>query len=110
MKLFFLRRIVLTSSTIGAMELDEFITNTLISVNKGVGEANKQSENRYVIWPNEQVVNFDVAVEVSSNEGSTKGGGIKIHVVELGMNKAAQTSSSNFSRINFTFGVQKDIK
>jgi hypothetical protein len=104
------RLVVGSNPTSRAMELDEFITNTLISINKGVGEANKQADNRYVILPNKQVVNFDVAVEVSTNEGSKKGGGLKIHVVELGANKSVQTSSSNISRINFTVGVQEDIE
>lgn len=91
------------------MELDEFIKNTLVSINKGVGDANKEASNRFVVWPNQQVVNFDVAVEVSSNVGTKKGGGVRIHVVELGANKSTQTSSSNVSRINFTIGVQEDI-
>jgi hypothetical protein len=59
--------------------------------------------------PENKVVNFDVAVEVSKEGKTEGGGGIKIHVVEARLGKGQTSKESNVSRINFTVGVNTII-
>jgi len=90
------------------MDLEDFISTTLISIRKGIAGANKE-EKMYKIIPENKVVNFDIAVEVSKEGKAGGGGGIKIHVVEANLGKEQTNKESNVSRINFTVGVSTAI-
>ncbi len=90
------------------MDLEQFIATTLISIRKGIATANRE-EKMYKIIPENKVVNFDIAVEVSKEAKSGGGGGIKIHVVEAKLGKDQTNKQSNVSRINFTVGVSTAI-
>ena len=91
------------------MDLKDFISTTLISIKEGLAEANSKTDKAFKIAPESKVINFNVAVEVS-NEGTTqKGGGMRIHVVEAKLGKETKEISSNISRIDFTVGVNTII-
>lgn len=90
------------------MDLEQFIATTLISIRKGIATANKE-DKMYKIIPENKVVNFDIAVEVSKEAKTGGGGGIKIHVVEAKLGKDQTNKQSNVSRINFTVGVSTAI-
>lgn len=91
------------------MDLKDFIATTLISIKEGIVEANSKTTKAYKIMPEDKVVNFNVAVEVSKEGKSEAGGGIKIHVVEARLGKDQTSKESNISRINFTVGVNTII-
>ncbi len=91
------------------MDLKDFIATTLISIKEGIAEANSKTNKAYKIGPESKVVNFDVAVEVSKEGKTEKGGGIRIHVVEAKLGKDQTSKESNVSRINFTVGVNTII-
>jgi len=91
------------------MDLKDFISTTLVSIREGIAEANKKTDKAYKIVPENKVVNFDIAVEVSNEQKSGGGGGIKIHVVEAKLGKDHTNKESNISRINFTVGVNTII-
>ena len=92
------------------MDLSEFITTTLVSIHKGIVNANSQSENTYIVTANNQVVNFDVAVTVSNETSKGGKGGLHIHVAEASLGASSKKEESNISRINFTVGVKKTIQ
>lgn len=91
-----------------SMDLKDFISTTLISIKQGIAEANKV-DKAYLIVPENKVVNFDIAVEVSKEGKSGGSGGVKIHVVEAKLGKDQTNRESNVSRINFTVGVSTGI-
>ena len=90
------------------MDLKEFISKTLISISEGVKESNKINK-MFEIRPKDQVVNFDIAVEIAEEKESGKGGGLKIKVVEGNLSASQRSKESNISRINFTVGVGTKI-
>lgn len=90
------------------MDLEDFIATTLVSIRKGIATANKESK-LYKITPEDKVVNFDIAVEVSKEAKTGGGGGVRIHVVEAKVGKDNTRKESNVSRINFTVGVSTAI-
>lgn len=91
------------------MDLKDFIATTLVSIKEGIEEANTKTSKAYKIMPENKVVNFDIAVEVSREGTSQKGGGIRIHVVEAKLGKDSKEKESNVSRINFIVGVNTII-
>lgn len=92
------------------MDLSEFITTTLTSIQKGVTDANSQTDGTYNVVANNQVVNFDVAVTVSKETAKGGKGGLQIHIVEASLGANTKKEESNVSRINFTVGVKKTIQ
>jgi hypothetical protein len=91
------------------MDLSEFIATTLISIRKGITDANKETNKAYEILPQNKFVNFDVALEIGREDSTGKGGALKIKVVEGNLEKSSTTKESNVSRINFTVGVKTII-
>jgi dihydroxyacetone kinase DhaKLM complex PTS-EIIA-like component DhaM len=87
------------------MDLSDFIATTLISIQKGITEANRQTNKAYKIMPESKVVNFDVAIEIGREDINGKAGALKVKVVEGNIEKTSKTKESNTSRINFTVGV-----
>lgn len=92
------------------MDLSEFITTTLTSIQKGVVDANGKTDGTYNVVANNQVVNFDVAVTVSKKSSKGGKGGLQIHIVEASLGTTSKKEESNVSRINFTIGVKKTIQ
>jgi len=103
------------------MELEEFITTTLLSIKKGIRNANlKISEDdgktlgvddtiHYEIDRNNKGIKFDIAVTIS-NEKETEGGGkIRVAVVDIGGGKTLTTSEEHISRISFEVGAFNSV-
>lgn len=91
------------------MDLSEFITKTLVSIKLGVANANKETNNSFLISSDTKVVNFDIAVEIEREDSKSKGGGLTIKVVEGNLSSSSKSKESNVSRINFTVGVNTNI-
>lgn len=109
------------------MQLHEFITETLVQIARGVGNANTQLKDSSAIvnprhvnynkdnniraygWLTEQreklravhLVEFDVSVKATEGK-ETKGGiGVTIGAIEIGGGKKAQTEQESENRIKF---------
>lgn len=85
------------------MELDEFITKTLIDVVRGVRGANSNLDNssdKFQLRAGEDV-SFDVAVTISEKSDTSRGGSIKIYAVNLGGEKGASNINESVTRIKF---------
>lgn len=96
------------------MELEEFISKTLVSIMKGVKSANKElkvSENDNVAYLIESASNhkdrtdgyikFDVAVTAIKEAGTKGTGGIRVWSVGIGGEKEVSSSDQVVSRIKF---------
>lgn len=103
------------------MELDEFITTSLLSIKKGIRNANlniSEGEGKtlgiddtiqYHIDHTSKGVKFDVAVTVS-NEKETEGGGkIRVAVIDIGGGKTLTSKEEHISRISFEVGAFKSV-
>ena len=113
------------------MELDEFISTTLKSIIKSINDSKDYAETngaiinpiimemtndhdqKTSIWRKDgkdgrrflSKIDFDVAVSVS-NEGESKiGGGLKVHVFNLGASNSESESNQTTSRIKFSLNV-----
>ena len=91
------------------MELQEFIKHSLISITNGIGEANKElgNGNKFVMpamgYGNEKgSIIFDIAVTASSESEKSKGGGLKISVVDFGGKVDNKITNESVSRIKFS--------
>jgi len=97
------------------MKLDQFISQTLVSIVSGIDSANKEVfekklcefKDKFVVritgdrQDDAQYINFDVAVSTTSEvAGETKRSG-NIMVASLEANVEGKKSSENFSRIKF---------
>lgn len=111
------------------MELDEFISGTLKSIIKSINDTKEYAESNGAIinpilmedksnlepsiWRKDRKdgrrfltkVDFDVAVNASSEEGNKVGGGLKIQVLNLGASSTNTESNQTSSRIRFTLNV-----
>ncbi|NOQ67909.1 hypothetical protein GQ568_00530 [Patescibacteria group bacterium] len=91
------------------MELQEFIKHSLTSIVNGIKNANKSLDSddgidRTFSMPTgdaKDSVIFDIAVTASSESEKSKGGGLKISVVDFGGKIDKKTTSENVSRIKF---------
>jgi len=101
------------------MELEEFISKTLVSIYKGVKSANKDIDNtgkssyfniESSSWHKDRsdgYIKFDVAVTASNLEGAKGGAGIRVWSIGIGGEKETSTSEQTVSRIKF--GVAPSI-
>jgi hypothetical protein len=95
------------------MKLEEFISNTLISITNGIQSANKitnvgESKVLFVMEPSREYkdrsdgcIKFDVAVTTSKADSSKGGGQIIIWSVGIGGEKKSDISDQIVSRIKF---------
>ena len=96
------------------MELEEFISKTLVSIMKGVKSANrelKESEsdnNAYLLESasnhkdrTDGYIKFDVAVTAVKESGASGTAGIKVWSVGIGGKKETNSSDEVVSRIKF---------
>lgn len=75
------------------VDLDEFITNTLKSIEKGVSNS-KEGKKAYLI---NDSIEFDLSVSI--NEQSK--GNIKSQILVLNSNIEGQTTNVNYQRVKF---------
>jgi len=101
------------------MDLQQFIKQTLVSVKKGVADANDElgggskSKDRqhYAIYSrNDGEVVFDVAVTVSAATKKNKEGSLKVAVLEVGAGKNDHSAEETVSRIKFCVKVDSTIR
>ena len=95
------------------MELEEFISKTLVGIYRGVKNANKEidgagSTSYFNIesssWHKDRsdgYIKFDVAVTASNSSDIKGGAGIRVWSVGIGGEKEASTSEQVVSRIKF---------
>ncbi len=91
------------------MELEEFITQTLVAIRAGIKKANKKIidlkdfgvENTYTMGNVGDKINFDIAVTATEENGGKAGGGMQIAVLRMGADVESKSVQSNISRIKF---------
>jgi hypothetical protein len=97
------------------MELEEFISKTLVSIYKGVKSANKEIEvistssgsyfNIEAAGTHKEradgYIKFDVAVTASNSADLKGGAGIRVWSIGIGGEKETSTSEQIVSRIKF---------
>lgn len=103
------------------MELDNFITTTLLSIKKGIRDANiKICENdgkklgiddtiQYEIDRGSKGIKFDIAVTVNKEDASEGGGKIRVAVIDIGGNTNISTKEEKVSRISFEVNPFKSV-
>ncbi|KRA57395.1 hypothetical protein ASD89_06900 [Caulobacter sp. Root656] len=100
------------------MELREFVTNTLVQILEGVGDAQEQlgkTGKRGIVNPtwgggeklyeHVQNVSFDVAVTVASKAEGGANAGIKVLAIDIGAKGSIETQNSNVSRVAFSIPI-----
>lgn len=112
------------------MNLEDFITNTIVDIVNGANKANEKLKNSgsFIVgsdiheFKSENMIkaatdknhklhivseiNFDIAVTVSDESQGKGGGGIEImDIFKLGGSKKETTANSNVSRIQFKIPV-----
>jgi len=95
------------------MELEEFISKTLISISKGMRAANKGIEAeddrpRFMVEPtswyedrSKGCIEFDLAITASKQSGKNGELGLKILALGLGGGKNSSVSDQTVSRVKF---------
>lgn len=95
------------------MELEEFISKTLVGIYNGVKQANMKiggsdSSSYYNIesssWHKDRsdgYIKFDVAVTASNSDGTKGDAGIRVWTIGIGGEKETNTSEQIVSRIKF---------
>ena len=103
------------------MELEEFITTTLLSIKEGIHNANiKIAENdgkklgvdetiQYEIDRDNKGIKFDVAVTVSGEKATEGGGKIRVAVLDIGGGKTSSSKEEHVSRISFEVSAFKSV-
>jgi len=96
------------------MKLDDLIKNVLLDINKGIQEAEKNTDRKYYIDENKGV-NFDIAEtainsKTKSTEGSAKAGFIQVVGAGIGTKVENKEESSKISRIQFAVYVPNKTK
>lgn len=98
------------------MKLDEFITNVLLDIDKGIISAKQTSNKKYhVNTTDNNGVLFDIAVTAANStdsiaEGSAKIGFVQVVGAGLGSKSENKTENSQISRIQFTINVPKQTE
>ena len=93
------------------MQLDQFITNTLTDVVNGVRKANEtfKETSKFELRTGEEIA-FDIAITVSEESSSKKGGGISVYSIKLGGEKGSSDSNQNITRIKFKIKPNYNMK
>ena len=104
------------------MTLEEFVSDTLIQIVRGVESARQKSlrvaprvinfteSDTPVVHadaanPRAFIVDFDVAVTVSKTTDTEAKGGVSIHVFEAGGHRSSSSERSTVSRVKFAVPV-----
>lgn len=92
------------------MNIEEFISTTLISIYNGVNKANEEiikdkTEKHRYFWirsnEDKSAIIFDIAVTTGKEKTKTGGGALKVKVVEIGGDMNSKNTQENVSRIKF---------
>jgi hypothetical protein len=115
----------------GDVELNAFITKTLVEIAVGINNANKEASQKlphiaaqgkdkeYIFMlpligtsaagDSGGKVDFDIAVSVSQSDEASGGGGLKVYVVDLGGKAASKSVQENTHRVKFEVATGKHI-
>lgn len=100
------------------MNLKEFTTQTLVQIAEGVNEVNRQlkpiggfvpnvkigNSRRFVSDTQEDIVDveFDVAITTTESDGKSGGAGIKVVAFNVGGNVESKSENQTISRVKYT--------
>jgi len=109
------------------MQLKEFITEALVQITEGVGDAKKQTQDSdviiapedlrtsdtsvlYVAYGNSirrpaQLIEFDVLVTSGTSEAGKKGINVLLNIVEFGGQKKSEDHYTEANRIRFSIPI-----
>ncbi len=101
------------------MELNEFVTETLVEIQRGVQQAIQRCAELKIngvinpVWGTSQdvggshikEVQFDIAVTVSDKTAGKVGSGIKVMGINLGGDLSESAESAHVSRIQFSIPI-----
>ncbi|HAT73636.1 MAG: hypothetical protein US30_C0009G0023 [Candidatus Moranbacteria bacterium GW2011_GWF2_36_839] len=91
------------------MNLQEFVKDVLVSIDKAVGEARAETQRdvRFSDSKNQRTVEFDIAVSVEEKDSKNGKAGIRVlQFAEAGGDISKENKNSTVSRIQF--GVHID--
>jgi hypothetical protein len=105
------------------MDLETFVSQSLLEISTGLRRANEQIKSNsgikdlpatYLLKPGSNAdigrgIQFDVAVTTSLEGKGSAGAGLKLSVVEVTLGGGAAASSEQVSRIKFTVAVNQDV-
>jgi hypothetical protein len=98
------------------MELEEFISKTLVNISKGVKSANKEVGGLFMIEPSswykdrtDGAIKFDIAVTASNESGQSGSGGIKVWSVGIGAEKQSSKLDETVTKIKFSVAINTAI-
>ena len=97
------------------MNLDDFISETLVNIVNGVETANKQLTKKPFRLPNtipqydNAFIDFDVALSVTSTGKGGGEGGFKLGVFHAALHSEGGTTKENVSRAKFKIMVQNMV-
>jgi len=104
------------------MDIEEFISTTLVSIYNGVNKANEEiiknkTEKPRYFWihsyndkdADKSAIVFDIAVTTAKENTKTGGWGIKVKVVEAGGKINSKNTQENVSRIKFVIHPRTSI-
>ena len=92
------------------MDIEEFISTTLINIYNGVSKANEEiikdkTEKNHYFWirsnEDKSAIVFDMAVTTAKEKIKTGGGKLKVKIVEAGGSMNSKNIQENVSRIKF---------
>ena len=95
------------------MELEDFITKTLLSIKKGINNTNIQLAKldgkvlgvdesiQYEISKNKKGIHFDIAITVSNKDGLEGQGKINVAIIDINGTKSSSSLEEKASRISF---------
>lgn len=88
------------------MDIKEFVKTTLSQLCEAIDESSEALHKNITLshpsdYNKPHTIEFDLAVEATDTSSSGGKGGLKIHVVEAGIDRATATSSTTISRIKF---------
>ena len=84
------------------MELEQFITATLVDIVSGIKKANKNfgGSDKFDLRSGEEI-SFDIAITVTEGTKKTGAAGIHVYALKLGGEKGSSVTNENISRIKF---------
>jgi hypothetical protein len=106
------------------MELNEFISNALVEISKGVNSANKSLGEEYSDYPDPYVIRtnlgdnkknhdgikFDIAVTVSERDGKKNSIGVSVLKIGANANYDKESSGEQTHRIQFEVNIESDVR
>ena len=105
------------------MELDQFVKESLVSIARGITQANEEMNARdgakgesrrtyFILWKDTREpsrIDFDIAVTVSKTGGGNASGKISVLAMEFGANGKGEVTHEQATRVRFPIYVEFGI-